>query len=132
MVRCGVDLVEVARVRAAIEAHGERLLARVFTAREIAYCAARRDPFPHYAARFALKEAFYKSIPYGHLAALVWKEAGLQHGPGGAPELELHGATRDQLHGWQFSVSVSHTRRLAIAQVLAQPPGVSLSLHDFE
>ena len=122
MMRCGVDLIEVARVRAAIEAHGDRFVARVFTVGEIAYCTARRDPFPHYAARFALKEAFYKAVPHGTLAALVWNEAGLVHGPGGAPEIELRGATRDRLRGWQFSVSVSHTRSLALAQVLALPP----------
>lgn len=116
---CGIDLIEVARVRSAIEAQGERFLQRVFAADEIGYCAARRDPFPHYAVRFAAKEALYKALPEGTLDALVWNEIAVRHGAGGKPELNFRGATAARLHGWRFSLSLSHTRELAIAQVLA-------------
>lgn len=116
---CGIDLVDVARVRSAIEAQGERFLQRVFAADEIGYCAARRDPFPHYAARFAAKEALYKALPAGTLHALVWNEIAVQHGAGGKPEFGFRGATAARLAGWQFALSLSHTREMAMAQVLA-------------
>jgi holo-[acyl-carrier protein] synthase len=122
MIRCGIDLVQVARVRAAIEAHGDRFLRRVYTPVEVAYCAGRPDPYPHYAARFAAKEAVYKAVPHGLLAALVWREIGVRHGPGNAPEIDLFGATSESLAGWSFAVSLSHDRGHAIAQVLATPP----------
>ena len=45
MLRCGIDLIEVARVRGALERHGERFRRRVFTAREIEYCAGKAHPW---------------------------------------------------------------------------------------
>lgn len=120
MIRCGIDLVQVARVRSAIEAHGDRFLRRVYSPVEIEYCQSRPDPWPHWAARFAAKEALFKSVPQGTLTALVWREIGIRHGPGGAPEIDLAGATQAQLQGWTFAVSLSHDRVNAIAQVLAQ------------
>jgi len=119
MQHCGIDLVDVARIRSAIEAQGERFLQRVFATDEIGYCAARRDPFPHYAARFAAKEALYKALPAGTLDALVWNEIAVQHGTDGKPEFGFRGATAARLVGWQLALSLSHTRELAVAQVLA-------------
>jgi holo-[acyl-carrier protein] synthase len=119
MIRCGIDLVEVERIRAALDEHGDHFLHRVFTPAEIEYCASLRDPVPHYAARFALKEAFYKSLPPGVLDALVWSEVGLHRHESGSPELELRGHTATRLRKWSFAISVSHTHDHAIAQVLA-------------
>jgi len=124
MLGCGIDLVEVARVRSAIEKNGDHFVRRVYTAEEIAYCSSRAIPWPHWAARFAAKEAFYKALPPGTLAALVWAEIGVAHtGAQGAPCIQLSGETASQLAGWRFAVSLSHGRELAIAQVLAEAPG---------
>ena len=57
----GVDLVEIARVKA-LASRSPRFLARVFSAQEIAYCRAKKDPWPHFAVRFAAKEAVYKAL----------------------------------------------------------------------
>jgi holo-[acyl-carrier protein] synthase len=122
MLHCGIDLVEVARVRAAIEKNGDHFLRRVFTAHEVAYCLDMLHPWPHWAVRFAAKEAFYKAVPPGTLAALVWSEVGIVHDRDGGPHLEFAGETDARLSGWKFAVSLSHTRELAIAQVLAVPP----------
>ena len=127
MLRCGVDLIEVARVRGALERHGERFQRRVFTPREIEYCAGKAVPWPHYAARFAAKEALFKSLLPETLPAFVWREIGVRNDDSGAPELELLGDTGRRLAGWRFSLSLSHVRDLAIAQVVALPPGGSLS-----
>jgi holo-[acyl-carrier protein] synthase len=124
MLGCGIDLVEVARVRSAIEKNGDHFVRRVYTAEEIAYCSSRAIPWPHWAARFAAKEAFYKALPPGTLAALVWAEIGVAHTTTqGAPRIELSGETASRLAGWRFAVSLSHGRELAIAQVLAEGPG---------
>src|SRR3989304_1456021 len=55
-------MVSIPRLRAVIERWQERFLTRVFTAREIDYCRARRDPVPHFAARFAAKAAGLKAL----------------------------------------------------------------------
>ena len=38
------------------------LILKIFTKSEIAYCKKFDDPYPHFAGRFALKEAVQKSI----------------------------------------------------------------------
>ena len=122
MLRCGIDIIEVARVRATLEKHGERFERRIFTPEEIRYCTAHAHPWPHWAARFAAKEALYKSVPAGTLRALVWAEIGVVNESSGAPHFEFFGETRRDLEGWSFALSISHTRELAVAQVVAQPP----------
>ena len=123
MIRCGIDLIEVSRVRRALERHGERFETRVFTPEEIAYCRRKHFPWPNYAVRFAAKEALYKSLLPGTLPFLVWREIGVRRHASGAPELAFFGSTAERLHGWRFSLALTHERTLAMAQVLAVPPG---------
>ena len=52
--RTGVDLIEIERIRSAMDRHGNRFLQRVFTSAEIELCAGRVESF---AARYAAKEA---------------------------------------------------------------------------
>ena len=50
MLCTGVDLTEITRIATAINRHGTRFLNRVYTAQELAECAARTESL---AARFA-------------------------------------------------------------------------------
>ena len=61
----GVDLTQMPRMRRVVARWDERFLQRVFTEQEIAYCRRRRDPIPHFAARFAAKEATLKALGTG-------------------------------------------------------------------
>src|SRR5512143_4232650 len=122
MLRCGVDIIEVGRVRGSIEKHGEHFVRRVYTPEEIRYCGKFAQPWPHWAARWAAKEALYKSLLAGTLPALVWKEIGVVNEANGAPHFEFEGATRERLAAWRFALSLSHVRELAVAQVVAIPP----------
>jgi holo-[acyl-carrier protein] synthase len=70
----GIDLVFLARMRAIIARWDERFVRRVFTDGEIAYCRARRDPVPHFAARFAAKEAALKALGTGLTMGVNWRE----------------------------------------------------------
>ena len=125
MMRCGIDLIEVARVRASIEKHGDHFVRRIFTPEEIRYCGAHALPWPHWAARFAAKEALYKSLPAEALPALVWSEIGVVNDANGAPRFEFAGETRRHLEGWSFALSLSHVREVAVAMVVAQPAASS-------
>ena len=123
MLRCGIDLIEVSRVQRALERHGERFERRVFTPEESDYCRRKAFPWPHYAVRFAAKEALFKSLLPGTLPVLVWREIGVRRHPSGAPELAFSGDTAKHLAGWTFSLALTHERDMAMAQVLAEPPG---------
>ena len=58
----GVDLVEINRIKNAIERHGERFIQRVFTPREIELAEGN---VAFLSARFAAKEAVSKALGTG-------------------------------------------------------------------
>ncbi|NUB93840.1 holo-ACP synthase [Haloterrigena sp. SYSU A121-1] len=62
VVRHGVDLVSIERIASLLAEFGESFRCRAFTASERAYCEKRGTPPQHYAARWAAKEAFCKTL----------------------------------------------------------------------
>lgn len=116
----GVDIIEVARIRAALEnpRTGNRFRDRVFTAEEAAYCSRRRNAYESFAARFAAKEAMMKALGRG----LGWREIEVVR-VSGPPRIRLHGraaAQTEALGVRRISLSLSHTEQLAIAYVVAE------------
>ena len=63
-VSMGVDIVEVARMRA-IMRRSPAFVERSFSCEERAYCDATASPEFHYATRFAAKEAVVKALGTG-------------------------------------------------------------------
>ncbi len=114
----GCDVIEVARVQGVLERQGERFLNRVFTDEERAYCQAKPHPFPHYAARFAAKEAVSKCFTTGIGAELGWKSISIYHGERNEPLVRLDEqwlALLKQVGGTAVRVSLSHTELSAMA-----------------
>jgi holo-[acyl-carrier protein] synthase len=122
----GIDIIEVERVRAALERErtGARFRARVFTPREIAYCESRgRARYQSYAARFAAKEATMKALGTGWNRNAGWEEIEVLRERGRAPTIVLSGkaakfAARQNVR--RFHLSISHTALGAIAHVIAE------------
>jgi holo-[acyl-carrier protein] synthase len=124
IVGTGIDLVEVERVRALLDGRGERALRRLFTDVEIAYAAARAEPWPHYAARVAAKEAAFKALA-GTIGAraIGWRELEVVNGWDGRPTLELHGRAAEraaELGVTAIHLSLTHTRAMAAAFVVLE------------
>jgi holo-[acyl-carrier protein] synthase len=118
LVKNGVDLLEIERMEQAIQRHGSRFLKRVFTSVELEECAGRPESL---AARFAAKEAVSKALGTG-IGIVGWLEIEVLRDPAGQPLLTLRGnalrlAREQGLESW--TVSLSHTRKLAIAFVTA-------------
>jgi holo-[acyl-carrier protein] synthase len=111
--RIGVDLIEIARVRRALERHpGFR--ARCFTETERAYCDSRPNPPQHYAARFAGKEAVGKALGIG--VHFTWREIEIAGRP--KPGVRLSGRTKAwwERNGFgQIDLSMTHSKELAAA-----------------
>ena len=119
----GIDMAEISRVRAAIERHGERFLARVFTPAEIAYCRSHKDCYDRFAARFAAKEAAMKALGTGWRRGVTWQDFETLNAPGGKPCLQLSGVAREifrGLGGSRILVSLTHTGPYALAQVIVE------------
>ena len=113
----GVDIVEVVRIRDAMDRHGERFVARIFTEVEQQECGGRVESF---AARFAAKEATAKALGCG-IGDVSWLDIEVRGDENRAPHLYLSGAAEDKarekgLSTW--SVSLSHTKDQAIAFVV--------------
>jgi holo-[acyl-carrier protein] synthase len=124
IVGTGIDLVEVERVRHLLDGRGDRALRRLFTDAEIAYATARAEPWPHYAARVAAKEAAYKALA-GTVAAraIGWREIEVVNGWDGRPTLELHGRAAEraaELGVTALHLSLTHTRGMAAAFVVLE------------
>ncbi|HXF96542.1 MAG TPA: holo-ACP synthase, partial [Gemmatimonadales bacterium] len=91
IVGVGVDLVDVARFRRALETWGERLTRRLFAESELADCRGRSRPAEGLAGRFAAKEAFLKALGTGLAGGLRWREVVVARDAQGRPRLELAG-----------------------------------------
>ncbi len=114
----GVDLIEIDRIQRVIVRFGERFLNRVYTPEEIVYCSMPG----RYAARFAGKEAVAKALGTG-IGAVAWRDIAILSDEQGRPWVKLSGKAREvaqQAGIGSFSISLSHTRALAIAFVVAE------------
>ena len=114
----GIDLIDVERIREAIERHGDRFIARIFTEAEQRECGGRVGSL---AVRFAAKEATAKALGCG-IGDVSWLDIEIRGDENNAPHLYLHGegekmAKRMGFSNW--SVSLSHTEGQAIAFVVA-------------
>jgi holo-[acyl-carrier protein] synthase len=121
-VRVGVDLIEIERIRRALDRYpGFR--ERCFTDAERAYCDSRKNPAQHYAGRFAGKEAVGKALGFGVARAFAWREVEIVGRP--KPGVRLHG----RLDAWSkhvgagaIDLSMTHSRELAQAVAVVADP----------
>jgi holo-[acyl-carrier protein] synthase len=114
----GIDLIEVARIRASFEKFGERFTGRILHPAETAYCLSHKDPAPFLAARFAAKEAISKAFGTGIGAQLGWKDMEVGRRASGEPYVILHGGGPALLAargGCAVFISLSHTEHHATA-----------------
>jgi holo-[acyl-carrier protein] synthase len=120
----GTDMIEISRIESSIDQFGERFLHRVFTSGEIEYCQRKKKHAAEsFAARFAAKEAGAKALGTGISRGVAWKEIEVRREPGGRPTLHFSGRARelaDQLGIVGLSLSLTHSRNLALAVVIAE------------
>ena len=118
ILKTGIDIIEIARIRAALDRHGERFLKRVFTELELFECRGQAEAL---AVRFAAKEATSKALGTG-IGPISWREVETLHKWSGEPYLVLHGAAEriaEQRGLRVWAVSLSHSRENGIAVVVA-------------
>ena len=118
MVSVGVDIVEVERIRRAIDRWGMEFLERIFTPAEIAYCRGKAREAESFAVRFAAKEAVAKALKVGK--ASVWLEVEVSRGDSPRPSLVLTGTAQGLAGTRRIDVSLSHIPTYAVAVVLVE------------
>ena len=126
-IRTGIDIIEVERIKDAIEELGESFLNRIFTENEIEYCnKSKITKYQHYAARFAVKEAVFKAISKyinGREDAL-WKNIEIINLEGGKPEINVERIAENikktaNKKLIDIDISISHIKDYAVASVVA-------------
>ena len=116
----GVDIVEIERMRTALERH-PRMRERIFSAEERAYCDARNKPEIHYAVRFAAKEAVLKALGTG-FAGMRFTDVEVLRDDRGRPVPHLKGRAAEVAaeHGViEMHLSLSFTHVTAVASAVA-------------
>ena len=112
----GCDLEEVERFTVLLE--NDYFCSRVFTDEERAHIAKSGHPAQSAAGIYCAKEAISKALGRG-LFGLLPKELGLIWDEHGAPQVKLTGSALEQYGHLQLSVSISHTKELAMATCCA-------------
>ena len=117
-ISCGVDIIEIDRVKESIEQLGDKFLNRVFTDKEIEYCESRKNQkYQHYAARFAAKEAAFKAVS-GQIDDkynVCWKDFEVTNDEQGRPNIKLVGIDEKTIEN--IDISISHCKKYAVANV---------------
>lgn len=106
----GVDLVEIARIRRAME--NPRFAERILTADELAQMHNSPDPESYLASRWAAKEAIKKAFP----VLDSWQQAQVLQVAGSAPEVWVEGLPQ----GEAMLVSLSHEQNHCVAVAIRQ------------
>lgn len=113
--RVGLDLIEIERIRSALER--PRFRERCFTEAERRYCDSRANPAQSYAARFAGKEAVGKALGCG--VHFTWTEIEIAGRP--RPTVALSGKTEawaKRMGVGQVDLSLTHSKGMAAAVVI--------------
>ena len=119
----GIDIIDVARIRAAVEKFGDRFLKRILRPDEIAYCYLHKDPAPFLAARFAAKEAISKAFGTGIGSQIGWQDMEVRRKESGEPYVIMHGGgikLFEARGGTRLQLSLSHTQNYAAAMAILE------------
>ena len=105
----GIDMVEISRLKRAIDKWGDEFLNRVFNKKEIEYSMQKRFPYQHLAARFAAKEAIIKAFGNN---PVTFKDIEIINDKFGKPSCRIH-SRKNHIH-----LSIAHTDKYAIATAI--------------
>ena len=119
MQHIGIDIIEIARIEAAVAQFGEAFLRRVYTEPELKLCRQKPSSL---AARFAGKEAVIKALG-NQTKGISWHDIEILADPSGKPLVYLHGKAQSQADALKLgnmAISLSHSREYAIALVIGE------------
>lgn len=117
----GTDIVQIDRIREALERFGERFARRVLTEAEFSEFQGHRRPERFLAKRFAAKEATVKALGLGFRKGLAANLIGVSHDAHGKPGLFYLGSALEQVQAMGITdslISLSDERDYALALVI--------------
>lgn len=118
----GTDIVEISRIAEKIS-NNDAFASHVFSESEMEYCNKQKKPFMHFAARWAVKEAYLKAYGLKFIGNHRLHEIETIHNEDGKPFINLRGKAKEEYEHKNFGkihVSISHTDTHAIAYVIIE------------
>ena len=118
----GIDIIEIDRIREAVEKYNDSFLGKVFTEKELRYCRNRKAlKYPELAVRFAAKEAYAKAMGTGikglgrSNSGIAWKDIEIINNSHGKPLISIRSEVSQKVY-----VSLSHSQDYAVASVYVE------------
>ena len=114
----GTDIVEIEDFEQAVTTWKEKFLNRIYTELELDTCQRK---IPGLAARFAVKESVLKALE-GYIERFSWKDIQILSKTNGCPYVQMSGTVLQrakELGISSFSISLSHSKKYAIAVVIS-------------
>jgi holo-[acyl-carrier protein] synthase len=118
----GIDIIEIDRIQKSIK-NTKRFKEKIFTQKEIEYCESQKNPFPSFAGRFAVKEAFLKALGTGLREGIKWLDIEILNDEKGKPYLKLSGKLKEMIDkkgSHNIHISISHTENYAVGSVIIE------------
>ncbi len=107
----GIDIIDVKRFRAKNYKKNKNFYEKIFAKSEIDYCLKFKDPYPHFAGKFGIKESVIKSVQDN----ITFQDISSSNSKN-RPIVELTGKKSKK---YSFLVSVTHEREYAVAVVIS-------------
>jgi holo-[acyl-carrier protein] synthase len=104
----GIDIVNVEQFREKNYSENIKFYQKIFSRNEIEYCLKFTDPYPHFAGKFALKEAVLKSISENIMLIDIETNHSLSK-----PTVHLKN------HTYKFLALISNEKEIAVAVILS-------------
>ena len=118
-ISCGIDIIEIDRIKDSIENIGERFIKKVFTDKEIEYCESKKiQKYQHYAGRFAAKEAAFKAVSanLNDKYSVNWRDFEIINDEQGRPKINLKNINTENIEN--IDISISHCKLYATSNVV--------------
>ncbi len=118
---CGIDIIEIDRIRKSIQEMGDIFINKIYTCKEIEYCESKKiQRYQHYAARFAAKEAAFKAVSAlcENKYDISWKDIEVTNDKNGRPKVEIKNIEKLNNMNTNIDISISHNKENAIANVV--------------
>ncbi|MEI6293414.1 MAG: holo-ACP synthase [Methanomicrobiales archaeon] len=108
----GTDIEEIQRFRNCNSAAFVAFLAKIFSKSECDYCQSKDDPAPHFAGRFAGKEAVIKALSSLNIKNIWYPDIEILNNNYGVPYVKINTEKTEKL---LIKISLSHSPDLVLA-----------------
>lgn len=119
----GIDLVNIPRIERILKKWGDKFKKKAFSESEIKYSENYEKSYEHFAANFAVKEAFVKALGKGFSGNIRILDLEVIRDGYGKPHITLHGGAKrstDLLGVNSIHTSISHDAEYSIAIVILE------------